>query len=305
MNVRSKIVVTGGAGFIGSHIVDALVAEGRQVVIVDDFSTGNRDNLPFDAEIVQLDIANPSTADVIEGLAPDAIVHAAAQASVPRSMADPARDMAVNLQGTANLIEGAKRLPDCRFVFISTGGGIYGDTSEAATEQSLPRPKSFYSTHKYTAERYLEYSGLSYAIARLANVYGPRQRSHLEGGVIAIFAERLRDHLPITIYGSGEQTRDFVHVFDVVRAMQVMLGTEQSGLWNVGTGATTTIRELLTLMAVHLNVQPDVHFAAGRAGDVFNSCLDASAIARELGWQPGISLAEGVGLVEDLHLVTN
>jgi len=302
--VKSKVVVTGGAGFIGSHIVDSLLASGSRVVIVDDFSTGNRGNLQFDADIVQLDIANPSTAEVIVGLAPDAIVHAAAQASVPRSMSDPGRDMAVNLQGTANLIEGAKRLPDCRFVFLSTGGGIYGDTVDAATEQTLPKPKSFYSTHKYTAERYLEYSGLNYAIARLANVYGSRQRSNLEGGVVAIFAERLRAGLPISIYGSGEQTRDFVHVFDVVRAIQLMLESERSGLWNVGTGQKTTIRGLLALMADLMQVEPDVHFAPGRAGDVFNSCLDSSAIARELGWKPIISLAEGVGMIEELNLIT-
>ncbi len=165
-----RVLVTGGAGFIGSHVVDRLAALGALPIVLDDFSGGEFANLPPGVPIVRVDIADPVSIERIAEAQPDAIIHGAAQVSVPRSMAEPARDRAINLLGTEHVIEGARRAGDRRVVFLSTGGGIYGETLEPATEESLPRPKAFYSVHKYAAERYLELSGLPYAIARLANV---------------------------------------------------------------------------------------------------------------------------------------
>lgn len=288
------VLVTGGAGFIGSHLVDQLVQAGARAIVLDDFSSGDMANLPPGIEVIRSDISNVETIDAIAAARPDAIVHAAAQVSVPRSMADPDRDRAVNLVGAEHVLAGARAAGGARVVFVSTGGGIYGETPEPATEQTLPRPKAFYSIHKYAAERYLELSGLPYAIARLANVYGPRQRSDLEGGVVAILAERLAAGLPITIYGTGEQRRDFVHVTDVVRALLAMVQTHANGMWNVGTGTMTTVNELLRETEAVFGAATSIEHLPSRAGDVFQSCLAIDAIKRDLGWAPAISLAEGL-----------
>jgi len=293
-----RILVTGGAGFIGSHIVDALRDRGDELIVLDDFSSGRRGNVAPSVELIDADIALSRTIDVIANVKVDAVVHAAAQASVPRSMADPKRDRAVNLLGTEHIISGAKRADAHRVVFLSTGGGIYGNTGEPATEKSLPRPKAFYSVHKYAAERYLELSGMGYAIARLANVYGLRQQSNLEGGVVAIFAEGLATRQPITIYGTGEQRRDFVHVQDVVGALLRMLDSGTNGMWNVGSGQATTINALLATMEDAIAPASAVRYEAARIGDVFSSCLSVEKIEKELGWRPEISLADGVAMLQ-------
>jgi UDP-glucose 4-epimerase len=289
-----RIIVTGGAGFIGSHLVVALAAAGDEPIVLDDFSTGDPANVPGDVTVVRHDVADPSTADRIADLRPWGIVHAAAQVSVHRSMLDPARDRAINLLGTANVIEGARRASGRRLIFVSTGGGIYGETDAPATEESLPRPKSFYSVHKYAAERYVEFSELPFAIARLANVYGPRQRTDLEGGVVAIFSERLAAGLPITLFGSGRQQRDFVHVDDVVAALRTMLDSPLSGTWNVGTATATAIGDLLSEMERLMRPAVAVNYEPPRPGDVVNSCLAITKIAHELGWSPLVSLEDGI-----------
>jgi UDP-glucose 4-epimerase len=302
---RGSVLVTGGAGFIGSHVVDRLLADGAQPVVLDDFSSGSAENLPTEVRILRADIADPTSVEQIASLRPDAIVHGAAQVSVPRSMTDPERDRAVNLCGTAHVIEGARRTGGCRVLFLSTGGGIYGETVEPASEESLPKPKSFYSIHKYAAERYLELSGLPYAIARLANVYGPRQRTDLEGGVVAIFAQRLAAGKPITIYGTGEQRRDFVHVTDVAEALLQMLRAPENGMWNVGTGRAVTINELLARTEQVVAPAAEVIRLSPRSGDVFNSCLAIDKISRELGWRPSLSLSEGLRTLMPAEADTN
>ncbi|MFT4036980.1 MAG: NAD-dependent epimerase/dehydratase family protein [Thermomicrobiales bacterium] len=288
------VLVTGGAGFIGSHLVARLLADGESVVVLDDLSGGEPSRLPPDVPLIEADIADPATADAIAAVRPRAIIHAAAQISVPHSMVDPARDREVNLIGTQHVIAGARAAGNARVVFLSSGGGIYGETPVPATEDTLPRPKSYYSVHKYAAEQYLELSGLPYAIARLANVYGPRQRAGTEGAVAAIFAERLQGGLPITIHGDGEQRRDFVHVADVAAALTTLLRTPQSGVWNVGSGRAVTINALLAAAERAFGPAVSIHHAPARPGDVITSTLDVAKIARDLGWRAQIELEEGI-----------
>ncbi len=287
------ILVTGGAGFIGSHVADALLAAGEEVLVLDNFVTGDESNLPEEAEVLEADIADPSAVGAIAGLKPEAVIHAAAQVSVANSMSDPDRDLAVNVTGTANVLAGAKAAGAGRFVFLSTGGGIYGE-SDGADEETLPAPMSYYSAHKYLAERYVQYSGISYANARLANVYGPRQRKDLEGGVVAIFAERLRNGTPILINGSGEQSRDFVHVADVADALLLMANSGEDGTWNVGTGEATSILELLRTMEDTAGPAARVEHGPGRPGDVQHSRLNVDKIQKDLGWCPRRDLASGL-----------
>lgn len=289
-----RIVVTGGAGFIGSHIVDALVVRGDTPIVIDDLSGGNVNYLPSGVELIAHDIADPNVIDIVSYLRPDGIVHAAAQVSVPFSMMNSQRDREINLVGTSHIIEGGKQGGASRFVLLSTGGAIYGETSQPATEAILPKPKSYYGIHKYAAERYVELSGLGYGIARLANVYGPRQRSNLEGGVVAIFAERLLRREPIHVYGTGEQTRDLIHVSDVARAILCMLDSSSSGTWNVSTGTDISINGLLNVMEEIIAPAAAIHYFQERNGDVLHSCLSAEAIFRDLEWKPELTIADGV-----------
>ncbi|MEW6638498.1 MAG: NAD-dependent epimerase/dehydratase family protein [Actinomycetota bacterium] len=287
------ILVTGGAGFIGSHVVDALAEAGREPVVLDNFASGDRTNLRQGVQVVEADVADPGVADLIAELRPEAIIHAAAQVSVATSMLDPSLDLAVNVEGTANVLAGAKKAGTRRFVFLSSGGGVYGE-ADGADEMTLPGPRSYYAAHKYLAERYVEYSGLSYANARLANVYGPRQRTDLEGGVVAIFTQRLREGLPITINGTGHQSRDFVYVADVIEALLVMTDSDRSGTWNIGTGRATTVLKLLRTLEEILGDAAGVSHAPARPGDVTHSRLSIEAIRRDLGWRPRYGLSEGI-----------
>ncbi len=287
------ILVTGGAGFVGSHLVDALADAGEDPVVLDNFASGDRENLREDVRLIEADIADPGVVNLISDLRPEVVVHAAAQVSVAVSMQDPHLDLTVNVQGTANVLEGAKVAGTRRFVFISSGGGVYGE-SDGADENTLPRPKSYYSTHKYVGERYVELSGLSYANARLANVYGSRQRSDLEGGVVAIFTQRLQNKQPILINGTGEQQRDLIYVADVVDSLLTMAKSERDGTWNVGTGRSTSILELLRALEDQLEPAVEVRHGPPRPGDVKNSRLEIRSIRDDLGWEPRYGLAEGI-----------
>lgn len=288
-----KVLVTGGAGFIGSHIVTALASSDFEVVVLDDLSGGRRDALPAGVELVIADICEAATPDIVRGLAPEVVIHAAAQVSVARSMADPARDRAVNLAGTEHVLRGAAQAGARRFVFLSSGGAVYGET-RGASEDDLPHPESYYAIHKWAAEQYVATSGMPYAIARLANVYGPSQRTDLEGGVVAIFAERLAAGEQVTIHGDGEQRRDFVHVADVASAVLAMADSERSGCWNVGTGRSTSINELLAEMEDVLGVRAERQHVESRPGDLRSSRVLVDKIRDDLGWRPLYDLRAGL-----------
>ena len=288
-----RILVTGGAGFIGSYVVRSLLERGDEVVVLDDFSGGTAEVVPQGVRVIEADIADPTTAETIERLAPDGVVHAAAQVSVVVSMEDPGRDRATNLLGTAHVLTGASRARVRRFVFLSSGGAVYGE-SDGADEQTRPAPASYYAVHKLAGEGYVALSGLSYAIARIANVYGAGQRSDLEGGVVAIFTERIARGEPLIIYGDGEQRRDFVHVSDVARAIITMLDAPQDGLWNVGTGVSTSVNELAETLRGSTAQPIRVNHAEERRGELRDSRLVVARIATDLGWQPARTLADGL-----------
>ena len=287
------ILVTGGAGFIGSHLVDTLLVAGQEPVVLDNLTSGYRENLPNGVELVEMDVADARVVGVIAELEPEVVIHAAAQVSVAVSMQDPHLDLAANVEGTANVLEGAKAAGTRRFVFVSSGGAVYGE-SDGADEATLPRPTSYYGAHKYLGERYAELSGLSYANARLANVYGPRQRSGLEGGVVAIFTERLQRGQPILINGTGEQRRDLVYVADVVDALLTMARSDRDGTWNVGTGVSTSILELLHALEKEIEPATEIRHGPQRPGDVGNSRLAIGSIENDLGWRPKYDLASGI-----------
>ncbi|MEA2633978.1 MAG: UDP-glucose 4-epimerase [Chloroflexota bacterium] len=293
-----KVLVTGGAGFIGSHIVDALMARGDQVIVIDNLSTGNPANLGPGIPLHRLDIRHSATADLIRSEAPDAIVHHAAQMSVSRSVARPVFDAEVNVLGTLNLLEAATRVR-ARFVFASTGGALYGEADVLPTPESTPTwPISPYGVGKLASEHYLhayhQQYGLSFAALRYANVYGPRQNAAGEAGVVAVFSSSLLDGAVPTIYGDGLQTRDLIYVADVVRANLAALDSTRCGHFNVGTGQQTSVQELYAAIALLTGSQLEPDYGPPRAGDLRRSALDCRLIARELGWHPEFALQQGL-----------
>lgn len=291
---RRNVLVTGGAGFIGSHIVETLVRDGWRVTVVDDLSGGDRVNLPARVSLVVRDIADSALMQVFVAGAFDAVIHCAAQTSVPHSVADPALDRQVNLIGTENVLRCAKETGVGRFVFFSSGGAVYGDTTVRADETTLPAPLSPYGVHKLAAEGYVALSGLSYAILRPANVYGPRQRAGTDGGVIATFVDRLARGESLHINGDGEQVRDFVYVVDVAAAVRAALSWRYSGIWNVASGAETTINDLTRFVGQALGIVPTVEYGPARAGDVRISRLSNERLIKQGHWRPAYTLAQGL-----------
>ncbi len=289
-----NVLVTGGAGFIGSHVVETLLHDGWYVTVVDDLSGGDRANLPDAVDFAHCDITDPDLLTVFAVGAFDAVIHCAAQTSVPRSVANPGFDRLVNVIGTENVLRCAKETHVRRVVFFSSGGAIYGDTTARADETTLPAPLSPYGVHKLAAESYVALSDLSYAILRPANVYGPRQRAGTDGGVIATFVERLARHEPLVINGDGEQVRDFVFVADVAAAVRSALSWNCSGIWNVASGVETTVNDLARQVGQALGVRPTIEYAPARAGDVRISRLSNERIVRQGLWRPEYTLAQGL-----------
>ena len=285
-----RVLVTGGAGFIGSHLVDALVARGDEVTVLDDLSTGRPDLVNRAARLREHDVRTSFETDA------ELVFHLAAQADVVTSVARPAFDAEVNVVGTVNVLEAA-RAAAAPVVFASTGGAIYGDVSAPAAEDDELRPESPYGIAKLAAEAYLagwhRVHGLRAVALRFANVYGPRQSSSLEGGVVAIFLERLAAGDGTVVYGDGEQTRDFVHVGDVVRALLLAAGRER-GVLNVGTGVETSINQLHRLCAAAAGVPREPRREPPRPGDTRRSVLDPGRAERELRFRAQIALADGL-----------
>jgi UDP-glucose 4-epimerase len=292
------VLATGGAGFIGSHLADALLKRGDDVILIDDLSTGSSQNLNPDAEFHQLDIRSRQAAELVRRRRPDAIVHHAAQMSVSRSVREPAFDADVNLMGSINLLEAARQA-EARFIFASTGGALYGDADILPTPETYPAwPVSPYGVSKLAFEHYLHcygvQHGVGYTALRYANVYGPRQNPHGEAGVVAIFCMNLLSAEPPTVNGDGKQTRDFIHVADVVRANLAALDSNQRGHFNVGTGRPCDINTLFEMIERRMEVSIGKRHGAARPGDQRTSVLDSSLIAEKLGWRPEMSLEAGV-----------
>ncbi|HEV2980361.1 MAG TPA: NAD-dependent epimerase/dehydratase family protein [Solirubrobacteraceae bacterium] len=301
----STAIVTGGAGFIGSHVVDALLAAGSQVVVIDDMSSGDPARVAAAAEVRELDIVQfDELRRVVDQAAPEAIYHLAAQASVVASVKDPGRDCEVNVRGTLNVLEAARGC-GAPVVFTSTGGALYGDDAPRPTpETQPPLPLSPYGASKLAAEAYVRTwalsSGIPHTVCRLGNVYGPRQNPHGEAGVVAIFSDHLHTGRSPTLYGDGKPTRDYVYVSDVVDAMLAARG--RAGTYNIATGAETDVLAIWTgLRDAAARVEPGLQppepqFADLRPGELQQSCLDVSLAQRELGWSARVPIGEGLEL---------
>jgi UDP-glucose 4-epimerase len=291
-----RAIVTGGAGFIGSHLAGTLVGRGAEVHVVDNLASGSHENLPPAVELHELDIRGEALEDLAARVRPEVVFHLAAQADVGTSVERPIFDAEVNVVGTVRVLEAA-RAADARVVFTSSGGAMYGNCERPAREEDKPRPLSPYAASKLAGENYLRtwnrLHGSGHVSCRLANVYGPRQRPTLEGGVVAVFLDRLRDGRPAEIFGDGAQTRDFVFVGDVVEAL-LAAASAPEGVYNVGNGVATTVLELYRLCARAVGVELPPQFAPERPGDLRHSVLDASRAAEALGWQAATPLADGV-----------
>ena len=294
-----RVLVTGGAGFIGSHVVERLAARGDEVVVVDDLSTGDARNVPPGVPLLRADVADGAAlARACRGLRTDAVVHAAAEASVVRSVADPARSRRINVEGTANVLGLARGAGVSRFVFFSTGGAIYGETPTCAPESAPTRPVSPYGRDKLEGEGLVRASGLSHAILRLANVYGPRQRGDLEGGVVAIFLHHYREGRELVVYGDGSAERDYVYVSDVAECVLAALDFPREGTWNVGTGTVTSVNGLIGAVREQRGDPPaGVRHAPPREGELQRACLDVSKAARDGLWRARTSLAQGLRML--------
>lgn len=297
--MNRHVLLTGGAGFIGSHLADAYLAQGWRVSIVDDLSSGKLENLNPAAAFYEMDIRDDGVVDLVQELRPDVLNHHAAQMDVRKSVADPTADAVTNVVGSVRLLQAAVDSGVKRFLFASTGGAIYGEPLAGAQDEDHPaHPLSPYGCAKLSVEHYLQYfrvvHRLSAVALRYANVYGERQNPHGEAGVVAIFAEKLLRREPATIYGSGLQTRDFVHVSDVVAANLAASQAEWTGSFNVGTGVETSIADLYALMSRILETDLAPLQAPARPGEQMRSVLDGRRLQVLAGLPPKKPLALGL-----------
>ena len=299
-----KILISGGAGFIGSHIAEAYLSAGHEVVIVDNLSSGKRENLPAGARFECLDVRSPEAAELILAERPDAINHLAAQMNVRFSVENPGFDADVNILGLVNLVEAGRKAGTKTVIFSSSGGTVYGEPKVLPTPESEPTiPVCPYGVSKLSGEFYLEYYrriyGMRCVALRYANVYGPRQDPHGEAGVIAIFSQLALAGKPARVFGDGRQTRDYVYVGDVVRVNVAALESDFNGAMNVGTGKETDVNELASRIGGLLGGdQPAVHEAA-KDGEVLRSVLDCSRAREVLGWEPETELEQGLASTVD------
>jgi len=293
------ILVTGGAGFIGSHVVDSLVARGHQVTVFDDLSNGSRKNLNPKAKLTVGKVEDAKTENFVRRLKPQAIFHFAAQKDVRLSVEDPVADASVNVIGILRLIKASLDIPLKRFVLASTGGAIYGGAETVPTPEDHPtHPFSPYGVAKLASENYLDAyrhaAKLPAVSLRFANVYGPRQSPESESGVTAIFTKKMLEGERPTIYGDGKQTRDFVYVGDIAAACLKALGAKRLGTYNIGTGTETSVNELTGMLAALIGTDKKPIYAPGRSGEERRSALAIGRAKKELGWEPQVALAQGL-----------
>jgi UDP-glucose 4-epimerase len=300
-----RILLTGGAGFIGSHVAEAFLRRGHEVTVVDNLSTGRRELLPSGVRFIEMDVADPAMAQIVDEVRPEVVDHHAAHADVRESVADPVHDARVNVLGTIALLEAAARANVRKFIFISSGGAMYGEPDVVPCDESQPaRPISPYGTSKVAGELYVEtfsrVRDLDYTIFRYPNVYGPRQHPYTEEGqVVPLFARLMLGGRAPTIFGDGDQERDFVYVGDIADANVFALerGSRQS--FNIGTGRGLTVNELARRLKALTGFQGEVVYAPARVGEVYRIALDASRAREGLGWEPRTSLDEGLRATVD------
>jgi len=295
----SKIIVSGGAGFIGSHLTDKLIEKGHNVVVVDNLSTGKKENLNPKAKFYEMDICDSNISQIFQDEKPEIVFHFAAQIDVRKSVKDPIQDAKTNILGSLNLLQNCQKAGVKKFIFASSGGAIYGDTDVIPTpETHSEKPESPYGICKLTIEKYLHFYketfGLNYTALRLANVYGPRQNSKGEAGVIAVFCNKMLKNEEVVINGDGEQTRDFVFVDDVVNAALSSIEQEKSDIYNISTGVETNINEVFKKVKELTNSNCEEIHTPSKAGEQKRSCLDNSKAKKELGWKPEYNLEKGL-----------
>lgn len=301
-----RILVTGGAGFIGSHVVDAYVAAGHEVAVLDNFSTGNETNLNTAAEVHRVDLRDQAAVEkVVASFRPEIVNHHAAQSEVPKSVADPGLDAHINIVGGLNLLKASVDHKVKKVIFISTGGALYGEPDVVPADEDHPvRPLSPYGTSKFSFEQYLgtfkRTFGLEFTVLRYANIYGPRQDFYAEEGrVVAIFASRMLERKPVTIDGDGEQSRDMLHVGDAATANLAALERGDGEIFHVSTGVPVSVNDLFRKLAILTDYKIAPNHGPRRQGDVYRIALNNTRARRDLGWEPRVSLEEGLSLTVD------
>ncbi|MCI0798734.1 MAG: SDR family oxidoreductase [Chloroflexi bacterium] len=300
MSEAKTALVTGGAGFIGSHLVDRLVSQGFRVVVIDNLSTGKLKNLNPAATFHHIDITNKSVVEVFQREQPDLVFHLAAQASVSVSTKDPIQDSDINVMGTLRLLEAARRCGIEKFIYSSTGGALYGEPQYTPCDENHPIvPLSPYALSKYVGELYLQLYHrlylLNYTTLRYGNVYGPRQEPHGEAGVVAIFTQAMLEGKQPQIFGDGNQERDFVYIDDVVEANLAAIERGDADAFNIGTGEKTSVNRIFESIQSIIKYRWGPEHGPARPGEVYQISLDGSKAARELGWTPQATLEEGLG----------
>jgi UDP-glucose 4-epimerase len=294
-----KILVTGGAGFIGSNVADGFIAHGHEVVVVDDLSTGFSRNIPPQATFYQVDIRQDALGEVFRKEKPDVVDHHAAQIDVRKSVDDPMYDAQVNILGTLNLIQQCVHYGVKKVIYASTGGAVYGEPTRLPVDETQAiQPLCQYGISKHTVEHYLylyqHNYGLHYTVLRYPNVYGPRQDPHGEAGVVAIFTEAMFAGRRPTIFGDGSHTRDYVFVGDIVKANLLALERGQDRIVNLGWGREISVNDIYAALKKHLGVSTDPVYAEERLGEIHRVCLDSSMAQKELNWRPEVGLDEGI-----------
>jgi len=302
-----KVLVTGGAGFIGSHVVDALIRQDHDVIVVDNFATGRRDNLNHSARLFEVDIRDEKKlAEIFERERPEAVNHHAAQIDVSKSVKDPSFDAQVNIIGSLSLLENCARYGVRKVIYASSGGAICGNIENVPADEKHPvNPISPYGVSKYTVEHYLHtyniIHGIDYVVLRYPNVYGPRQSPSGEAGVVAVFAMQMLRGERITIFGSGDKTRDYTHVFDITNANLLSIRSDSTGIYNIGTGAKITDQEVFDTLAKVLGYSDDPIYTDVRPGEIYHSYLDSAKACRDLGWKPRFGFKEGIIQAADYY----